>query len=177
MSELVGRVATVILAVFLFFGLTVALFAQKQDITIQNYVDDAAHEFIDTSRATGYISASSYDRMVNRLDSTGNVYDIEMTHYMEKQYPEFENGQVVNYVTGYDTENTQDILNQLYGTADEQGEDAIGRCSMNTGDYIRIEIKNRNATLGGRLLAMIFLRQAGGGQIITSYGGYVGNEG
>jgi hypothetical protein len=177
MSDIAGRVFSIILAVILMFGLTTAIFTQKQDITIQNYVDDAVHEFVDTSRSTGFISSASYDRLINRLDSTGNVYDIRMTYYMERQYPEFDGDEVVNYVTGFDAKNTEEILEELYGTADEYGEDAIGRCNMNTGDYFRVEVTNRTATMGGRLMGLLFLRSVGGGQITTSYGGYVGNEG
>ena len=180
--DIFGRVWAVILAVMVMFITPVAIFAQKQDVTVQNYVDDAAHEFIDISRSTGYIAESSYDRLINRLDNTGNVYDIKLTHYKERQYPVFESGEVVDYDTGYDIETTDTVLGIIYGTYEDEegnaihGENAEHRYSMSSGDYIKIEIKNTNPTLGRRFMSLLFMRPAEGGQIFTSYGGYVGNE-
>lgn len=162
MTDAVGRVWDIILAVILMFFAPILLFSLKQDVTVQSYVDDAVHEFIDVSRAQGEITEAAYDRLIARLDATGNVYDIELLHYAAKQYPDG-NG---NYKTGYDAETTQAIVNDIYSDGYE----------MQTGDYIRCTIENISPTLSRRLMSLSFRSTTAGGQIYTTYGGYVGND-
>ncbi len=145
------------------FFVPIMLFAIKQDTTVQNYVDDAVHEFIDVSRSQGEISESSYDRLIARLDATGNTYNISLLCYEEKQYPTDDG----NYKTGYDVETTDEIISQVYQN---------GSFVMGTGDYIRITVQNSTPTLGRKLMSLAFRATNKGGQIYTTYGGYVGND-
>ena len=47
---------------------------------------------------------------------------------------------------------------------------------MDTGDYLRVEVKNRSATLGNKMLSAIFFRVPETGTVYVSYGGYVGDQ-
>lgn len=163
MTEAVGRIWDIVLAVVLMFFVPIMLFAIKQDSTIQNYVDDAVHEFVDVARSQGEITESNYDRLIARLDATGNVYDIEMLYYEAKQYPDG-NG---NYKTGYDAETTNTIISDIY---------TYQSFAMSTGDYLRITVQNSTPTLGRKLMTLGFNATTDGGQIYTTYGGYVGND-
>ena len=180
MDDLVGKIWFTIIGVFFVFTIPVMLFTMKQDVTIQNYVDNVAHEFVDTSRAKGYIDQLAYDNLIARLDSTGNVYDIEVTHYVEKDYPVYsgDGTTVENYESGYEVKTTTEIINDIYGYVDEDGtEHEGGRHKMYDGDRLKIQIKNQSPTVGRRMMSLVFMGNTDGGQIFTSYGGYVGNEG
>ena len=166
MTEAVGRIWDIVLAVVLMFFVPIMLFAIKQDSTIQNYVDDAVHEFVDVSRSQGEVTEANYDRLIARLDATGNVYDIELLYYEAKQYPDGHG----NYKTGYDAETTDNIIACIYS------EDFDNTFTMNTGDYFRITVQNSTPTLGRKLMTLGFNATSEGGQIYTTYGGYVRND-
>lgn len=172
MGDIAGKVFAIIFAVWIMFMVPITVFALKQDVTIQNYVDDATREFVDISRTTGTISEASYNSLINRLDKTGNVYDVTITDYREKYYPVQNADGTSDYESGMDAVVNDDILKAIYGTGN--GNDATGKYVLHDGDYLKVEVKNRNATLGRKMLSTIFLSRSEGGQIYSSYGGYVG---
>lgn len=172
MYDIVGKVWAFLFAIFIFFTGSTMLYAQKQDTVVQNYVDSAVEEFVDTSRARGYISQNTYEEFINKLDVTKNVYDVNITHYSERQTPVAREGKK-DYESYYEAYTQDDILSTIY---DQSASNSTARYDMKTGDFLRVEVKNTSPTLGRRLLGMFTGNSSEGGQIVSSYGGYVGNE-
>ena len=169
MYDILGKFWAFVFGVMVLFVGTVTLFAQKQDTIVQNYVDSATEEFVDISRATGQISREQYEQMIRKLDATGNVYDVEITHYKEKTAPV---SGTSDYQTYYDAYDKTEILDTIYTKADQNRV-----YQMNTGDFLRVEVENTSTTLGRKLLGFFIGRPTTeGGQIYSSYGGYVGND-
>lgn len=171
MYDIVGKIWAFIFGSIVIFLGTITLFAQKQDTVIQNYVDSAAEEFVDVARATGNITQSGYEKLVAQLDATGNVYEIRVIHYEERVTPVHKEGGEADdfdYEIGYEARTKDDILNIIYNGG--------GKYRMKTGDFLRVSIKNVAPTLGRRLAGLFIGPSDEGGQIIASYGGYVGNE-
>lgn len=165
MYDIAGKVWSFLFGIFIIFIGGITLYAQKQDVVVQNYVDAAVVEFVDVSRATGYVSKSNYQAFIAKLDATGNVYNVEITHYSLKSAPSSDK---VGYTSYYEATTKADIVNIL-----NSGD---GTYAMKTGDFLRVSVKNINPTLGRRLLGLLVGSTSEGGQIISSYGGYVGNE-
>lgn len=172
MYDIVGKVWSFLFAIFIIFTGSTMLYAQKQDVVVQNYVDSAVEEFVDTSRARGYISQNTYEEFINKLDATQNVYTVNITHYSDRQTPVTRDGEK-DYESYYEAYTQEDILTTIY---DSNTSESSARYDMKTGDFLRVEVKNASPTLGRRLLGLFTGGASEGGQIVSSYGGYVGNE-
>lgn len=166
MLDIVGKTWAFIFGTLVIFIGTLMLFAQKQDIITQNYVDTVTQEFVDTSRATGTITKAQYQKFVTELDATKNIYSIEMYHYKEKTAPSSDSES--SYQSYYDTSSRDRILNTIY--------DGSGTYIMNNGDFMKVTVTNTKPTFATQLLGIFIGRPTSkGGQIYSSRGGYVGN--
>lgn len=168
MYDIVGKIWGAFFGIFIMFFGCLTLFALKQDTVIQNVVDNAATTFVDVSRVNGCITLEQYSEFVNTLDSTKNVYDVKILHYKENvSIPDSEE----DYRVYYDTIPTKEILDVI---ANNTGEKTY---MLRPGDFLRVEVKNKYPTLGRKLLGMIIgFPNSEGGQILASYGGYIGND-
>lgn len=175
MEEISGIMVSVLISCWLLLA-TIANYAIRNDNTVETYVNTTVHEFVDTARTTGKVTASDYDQLIKKLDATGNVYDINIEARNERQYPTMNGNEVTGYETGYEVDGTNSIMDTLYGTQEEQGNDAEGVYRLENGDYFKVEVKNRSATLGNKLLSSIYFRVPETGTVYVSYGGYVGND-
>lgn len=176
MEEVAGTLFSIIISCWLLLA-TITNYAIKNDDSVETYVNNTVHEFVDTARTTGKITASEYDRLIAKLDATGNVYDISIETRNERQYPETSGAEVTGYETGYEVTGKDEIMDALYGTQEAKGTDAKKVYDMDTGDYLRMEVKNRSVTLGNKMLSAIFFRVPETGTVYVSYGGYVGDQG
>lgn len=165
MYDVVGRIWSFIFGALALFLGTTMVYAQKQDVVVQNYVDSVVEEFVDTSRATGKITENNYETFIEGLDATQNVYDVNIIHYEEKLTPSTES----EYETTYEAHDKADVIEGIYS------DDGKGY-QMSTGDFIRVSVKNTSPTLGRKLMGLFLGNGSEGGQIISTYGGYVGNE-
>lgn len=172
MYDIVGKVWAFLFAIFIIFTGSTMLYAQKQDVVVQNYVDSAVEEFVDTSRARGYVSQNNYEEFISKLDATQTVYDVQITHYSERQTP-VTRGDKKDYESYYEAYTQEDILSTIYDSTETE---STARYDMKTGDFIRVEVKNTTPTIGRQLLGMFTGNGSEAGQIVSSYGGYVGNE-
>lgn len=73
-----GRLLAIIVAIILIILLPLQYVSMSQGETIDNIVNARMTEFTDTARHQGYISLEMYENFVNILDSTGELYDIEL---------------------------------------------------------------------------------------------------
>lgn len=159
---------------FLTFFAIASIFLAKLDTNAQNYCDDAVHEFVDTARSSGYISPESYVKMVQKMDNTGNVYDITICHQSAVSYPtadENNNTQKGSYLDAHNAHYDNEILNVLFP---ENGPDSI--YSMKNGDYLKVIYSEQKPTVTSKLLNQ-FTTHALSKTIQGSYDGYVGSVG
>ena len=173
MYDVVGKVAAFIAASLVFFVLTTTLYAQKQDVIVQDHVEDAVHEFIDTARTSGYITKNSYDTLITKLDATQNIYKIELTHYAVKT--NYVSSGSSSFQDNYEAHNKTDILKAL--ESQNGMSTSSPRYLLNKGDYLRMEVVNVNPTLSRKLMGIFIMGTNDGGQIRAQYGGYIGYDG
>lgn len=158
------------------FMMPILLFAIKSDSTAENYANDAVDEFINRACATGMITSSSYEEMINRLDSTGITYDIYLIHSDEKTAPTvLDDGSVKldSYEKYYEEHRNSEIYETLFPDNAETG---IRKYYLGNGDYIRVVVENNTPTLGTRLFSAFTLGSSDTPSILVSRGGYVGHE-
>lgn len=167
MDESYGKVFTYIIGIIFVLIVPVMLIAQKMDNVVQSYVDNAAIEFIDKSRVTGYISEDSYLEFMDQLNKTTYIYDVKVVHYTKQAIPIYDDtvftgDYKVDYVACYDKEIEETLFDKDLDY------------KMKNGDYIKVTIKNKDRTLGTKLYSF-FNKGANINTIYTIYGGYVGN--
>jgi len=79
-----GRMITILLAVILIVMLPLQYRAEAQVGIMDHIVEAHTHEFTDTIRNEGYISLESYEEYLDKLNQTGEFYDIEIEHASPK---------------------------------------------------------------------------------------------
>lgn len=67
----------------------IVYFNQKQDITIQQQVNNAILSFSGDVREKGYIDKDDYEQLVEKLQQLGGVYDIKLSHTHQSLEPEY----------------------------------------------------------------------------------------
>lgn len=167
MYDIIGKVWAFLFGIMLLFVGSVTLYAEKQDVAVQNYVNAAVTEFVDVSRASGEITDEQYRTFIGKLDATGNLYDVKMIHYREKTTAAADYSD--NYQTYYESYNEKEILDSM--------DRNDGKYQLHNGDFLRVEVKNFHPTLGRKLMGFFLMRPTtDGGQIFANYGGYIGND-
>ena len=78
MSDTLITVVAILLAAILMFIFPMMSVAERSDDVSQLSVQTAVNEFVDNSRTTGKITIENYSKLVNKLNATGNAYEIEM---------------------------------------------------------------------------------------------------
>lgn len=152
------------IVVLTLFVMPVVNMSDKMDDTIQTIVDDAATEFVDRTRAQGYITYNDYQNLVDRLLSTGNAYDIDINLLSVK----YMSDDVEDYNAAYVTDTYREITTELSNLAIDQ------RYQMKAGDYLRIQIVQTSKNPGTRFKESFFGKNVPAN--FVRYGGRVGNE-
>ncbi len=187
MPDVVGRMFAFLLGVVMMFMVPLTIIMLKQDDTKQALIDDAVVEFIDNARAAGEITPTAYRQFVKRVNDAhgGCNIDIVYESAMETPEPLDSDGNPVA-MTGHATERygykrslqaytTKDIIVYMFGQTDGAGNVLTQDFPMREGGYISAKVENRTSTPGTQMLRM-FLPQYTGKAIVSSYGGYVGNN-
>ena len=137
----------------------------KTDSDVQVYCDSAIHEFVDESRASGYISAENYLDMVNKMNNTLNLYDIKIVHKSKKMVPNDAGGYMDSYTAYYNNE----ILSVLF----PDSTDEYVNYPLKNGDYLQVSYQLKEPTITAKLMLMIQTHSVK--SIHGSYGAYVGS--
>ena len=141
------------------------------DHVAQAYVDDAIEEFVDDSCASGYISPSKYLLMANRINNTGNLYDVKIQHDAKVMMPLIEGDTEVygSYVTSVVTYNREEILSEMFPLSSTEN----NNYPLGTGDYLSVSLSLKSPTPAGRFIAFMTGREIK--TIRYRYGATVGN--
>ncbi|SHO47017.1 hypothetical protein [Anaerocolumna xylanovorans] len=160
--EVFGKIVAIFAGVVLLFIAPLFYMAQKQDSISQLYVTQETVRLVDGIRAEGEVSRIMYYDYISRIDKTGNLYDIEITHSHRKVAPDYD--EVTD--TAGDT-----ISSYFYNTYEDEIFEAFDEGKayhFSQGDYISVKIINRNKTMAQRMLS--------GVSILITYGGLIRDE-
>lgn len=152
-----GKIVEIIITVILLFVAPLYIVAGMKDISNQIYLNTQTTMFVDTVRNQGYIDSSLYESYCNMLESTGNIYDIEMIHYCQ-MYDDNYN----KYYYEYYNDSIIPALND-------------GEYLMNSGDLFSVKIVMKNQSMFDKL-ASIIIGADGREDSILSYGGIIRDE-
>ena len=151
--------------------------AERSDDIAQLTVQSAVTEFVNTAVSTGKITVEEYDKLVSKIEATGNTYDVEIeVKVLDENVGKksaWTQGQVIgenNYYSVY----TSQIMNYM---ASMEGE-GDGVYTMKEGDIISVSAKNSNKTLS-QTVRGIFYSISGNGsyEISAQSSGLVSSNG
>lgn len=180
--EALSKFIAVIIVVFFVFCVPLMYVSEKNDMVVQSYVTNITTDFVENVRKQGRITQDMYNKFLENLGNTGNVYDIEITHTHTIVNPDYD-GDVITTSTYDEHYYTKEILDIIFGGVDEEYIDTyvaagkvIGEYRMYKGDYITVTVKNSNVTMATRFRNVIFRNQFPTETIGITYGGEIEDE-
>ncbi len=164
-----SKIIAIFAGILLLFIAPLLYMAQKQDSICQLYVTGETIKLVDSIRAEGIFSKTMYYDYISRIDKTGNLYDIRITHAHRVIAPDYD--EVTDTVS--DT-----ISSYYYNTYEEEIFQAFdeGRgYRFSQGDYISVRVVNRNGTMAQRM-SLFLRRKSEDISILVTYGGLIRDE-
>ena len=136
--------------------------ARKADAVSQIYISNETTEFVNNIKNKGYITLEMYKRFIQNIDKTNNLYDIQIVHSHRLIEPLVNADRIVeeHYTVRYYNTYQDEILETF---------DEGNIYYFSQGDYINVNIKNRNKTLADRITVS-------NGKIFVTYGGMIRDE-
>ena len=169
--ETLSKIFCILLAIVVMFLFPVQYMASKQDSINQVYVYDTTNQLINDIANKGYLSLDMYERYLQKLSTTGNVYEINMTHTHEVINPKYDvDGNAIDgeYLIYDECVYEDDILDEIF--------EGSGTYYLTRGDYISMELYNTNKTLATRLYHYILHTEESMVQIYVTCGGMIRDE-
>ena len=157
MYDIIGRIMAYTLGIMMLFYAPILLILLKSEETIQVVAQDAVVEFVDKASSSGQITESAYIEMVSRLDATGVVYDIKITHekervtpYMEEQADGSFESVKGSYTTSHENYYEKYILSII---SDDSGNGHP--YYLDQSDYLKVTAVNKTPPMGSKMLMLI----------------------
>jgi ribosomal protein S17E len=165
-----GKVVAIFAGVILLFIAPLFYMAQKQDSISQLYVTQETIRLTDNIRMSGVLTQTMYKDYIERIDKTGNLYDLEILHAHKRVAPDYDEttDTVLSKIGSYFYNTYED---EIYQTFDE-GKDYY----FAQGDYISLKVVNRNKTMAGRITSYLSRGNNSEVSILVTYGGMIRDE-
>lgn len=182
MEESLWKILAFILCAIMLFIVPLTTILDRQDDVAYNIVLTECNRFVDICRDTGYITPSNYSEFVGRISSTGNSYQIKLTHIKRIVNPVYKqiNGDLVftgEYDINHITQPEYLVMETLFPeTSQASALDKSRRYDMAMGDLLFIEVKNKGKTMANALRDMILFSDTKAPGIFVRAGGLVRNE-
>lgn len=150
MTDTVMTILGIVLAVLIMFILPVVAIAGQHDEISQATVETVVADFVAKVAEQGKITEFDYNSLIQKLNSTGNVFDIQIELQLMDDNPERK-----TVTTSNDSKTKGDNLRYSVYTENitEKIEEQLkngkeGEYNLKKDDYIIVTVKNKNVTIG-----------------------------
>ena len=145
MSDSFITIMIILIAAVLIFMVPVIAVSHRHDVTATQSVQTAVTEFVDKARTNGNIKQADYDSLLEKLEATGNVYDLRVSiQYIDENPSKKTSSDIADSVkigeNVYYIEYTTQIEEAFKKTDD-------GVIKLEAGDYVKVDVQNKNQTL------------------------------
>ena len=150
MSDTLMTIIGIFLAMILMFIFPLMEMAGKNDELSQTVVQVTVTDFVNKTASQGKITESDYTALVQKLFSTGNVFDIQIEAKILDDNPRRATTTKDRNLVGenqYYSVYTNSILEKLRNS---------GEYCLKNDDYINVTVKNTNITLGTQLKNFLY---------------------
>lgn len=182
MENTLWKILAFIICALLLFLAPLMSFLERQDDITYSVVFAECSRFVDACRDTGYITPNMYNEFISRLSSTGNTYDIKLSHIMRSVNPVYkENGANLTFTGEYDiihkAASERRILEALFPNGSNVSAlDKSRFYKMRMGDLLFVEVKNKGKTMATAIRDMVLFSDTKSPGIFVRTGGMVRNE-
>lgn len=148
MGDSLITVIAIMLASVLMFVFPMMSIAERNDDVSLSTVQAAVVEFVDNTRATGKLTMKNYDSLMQKINATGNTYDIDMELQLRDVNPGKKGLSVeVNKIGEnlYYSKYKSQIMAELSAT------ESNGEIILKEGDFISVKATNTNTTISQML--------------------------
>ncbi len=181
MDRILWKVLAFLVCAVLLFLVPLLNMLERQDDIAYNIIFAECSRFSDICRDTGYISPDMYTDFMNRINSTGNTYDIRLIHVKRSVNPVYrQSGSSLAFTGEYEiihvTRGEDEILDVLFPPTAASTLDKSRRYEMAMGDLFFVEVKNKGKTMAVAIRDMIMFSDSKTPSIFVRAGGMVRNE-
>lgn len=139
MSDTLITVIAIFVAAIVMFVFPVMYIAKSNEQISQSNVQALTNDFVNTARTTAKITKDDYSAFVQKINATGNKFDVEIEVQVLDENPKKVNSTAIGENLYYSVY-TNDIINKL-NELNSQG------YQLKEGDVIRVTVKNTNKTM------------------------------
>lgn len=170
MGDSLTTIVAIFLAAILMFVFPLSAISEMNDQEALAMVQTYTTEFVDQIRAKGKITVEDYDAYIQKLNATGNSYDVNFEVQIADSNP------------GKKTENQQIGDTTYYGVYTSQVQNMLnnnGQYNLKEGDYVNVSVKNTNTTISQMIKSVLYSvtgdqsyvisAQASGSVVTTGY--------
>ncbi|HHT97960.1 MAG TPA: hypothetical protein GXZ90_08725 [Clostridiales bacterium] len=168
--ESFNNMLAIMIAVILMFIFPLLYFAQKQDMITQIYVSNETTNFVNNIKNKGYLTSDMYQRYIENIGNTNNVYKVEIKHSRKMVNAEYD-------------EDSGELLEEYYIVYIDYYEDEIIQALsenniyyFSQGDYISLKVSNKVPTLASKIMQALYKTNIPNEQILVTYGGMIRDE-
>lgn len=182
MENTLWKLLAFILCALLLFLAPLMSVLERQDDISYTVVFTECNRFVDACRDTGYITPGMYSEFSDRLGSTGNTYQINLSHVKRSVNPIYiqSNGALAftgEYEITHVAFGEVDILGVLFPKGSVLSAlDKARRYNMDMGDLLFIEVRNKGKTMATAIRDMMLFSNTRAPGIFVRAGGMVRNE-
>ena len=136
MGDSLGTIVAIGIAAILMFVFPVMTMADRTDDVSQLTVQTETTEFVDEIRTTGKITPERYDRFIQAINSTGNLYDVEIEIKVLDENPGKKSVQVQRDKLG------ENYYFEVFNSQVMEKIDANQSYLLKEGDIVAVKVKN-----------------------------------
>ncbi len=126
MSDSIGRIVGIFIAVCLMFFLPLVYFGERQDSLEQMYLITETTDFVDTVRMTGTLDKEVYRAFCQKIGNMSGSYEVRMTHQSRRL--EIADARL------------QLVREEVYQEQIVETLEKIGQYAFEEGDFFRVEL-------------------------------------
>ena len=145
MSDTLITIIAIALAAILMFVFPLMTMADRADSAAQLNVQQAITEFVTNAANSGKITKESYDNLVQKISSTGNIYDVELSAQI-KDSNLGKKASIVSHDKIGENVYFVEYSGQIFEALTTKGE-----YLLKEGDVITAKASNENQTIGDQL--------------------------
>ena len=152
MEDILTTIIGIALATIIMFIFPLLTMSDRTDDMSQLTVKIATSEFANDIRQAGKITPERYNRFLDNLNSTGNIYNITIEAKILDENPERKSIQTdgtLNESTYYSIYTTQ--IEDMISVSDDSIYNLDGKLILKQGDIVSVTVKNSSTTLSQEL--------------------------
>ena len=162
MGDSLITVVVIVLAAVLMFVFPLMTMSERTDDISQLVVSTATTEFVDEVRTTGVLTLGEYEKFIENINSTGNVYEVEMKLGVLDENPGKKTTQATNTKLG------ENVRFDKFTSQIEEELDSKGKITLKEGDIFSVSVKNKSQTLSQQLNNFLYTVSGNDSYIIAA---------